>query len=222
MEIKAVLFDLDGTLLDTARDFIAIAQKMRSQRQLAPVADDLIRQQASSGARAMVKTALELDDDSPQLSQATEEFLRHYRSSCARYTRPFDGINQLLEQLEHQQIRWGIATNKPLHFTELILQQLGLLHRLSCMICPEHVSQSKPAPDMLLLACRQLGLEPHQAIYLGDDERDILAARQAGMPSLAVGYGYHPANSTPKSWGADFYIARAADLPDFFQSLTQN
>lgn len=219
MDIKAFLFDLDGTLLDTALDFIAIIQHMRQQQGMPPIEPTIIRQLASSGARAMVSAGLELAADSPELEQHTTEFLQHYQQDYARLTRPFAGVQQLLDLLHQQQIPWGVATNKPQHFAAPILEQLGLRQHMACLICPEQVAQAKPAPDMLLLACQQLGIAPQQAIYLGDDQRDIQAAQQAQMPSIAVGYGYHPAHEQPQNWGADFYIATSEQLADSVKSI---
>lgn len=219
MTIKAFLFDLDGTLLDTALDFVAIINSMRQQRGMAPADPEAIRRQASSGARAMLCSGLGLSANSDSLDQATEEFLRRYRTHCARLTSPFPGIVELLELIEREQLHWGVATNKPRHFSELILQQLGLMPRLATLVCPEQVQQAKPAPDMLLLACRQIDIDPAEAIYIGDDLRDIQAARQAGMRSIAVGYGYHPASEQPERWGADYYVADSSELVSLAKSL---
>jgi len=212
MKIQAVLFDLDGTLIDSAKDFIAILQQMRQERGMLAMDSNRIRQKASAGAVAMVCTALELAQDDTEFTACKDDFLQRYRDNLTRYTRPFAGLPELLGHLEQHGIPWGVATNKPVQFAEPILQQLGLLERMAVLVCPEHVSQAKPAPEMLLLACQKLDIAPKHTIYLGDDLRDIQSANAAGMPSVAVGYGYHNQTDDPKNWGADYYIAQSEQL----------
>lgn len=212
MKIRAVLFDLDGTLVDSAQDFIAILQQMRQERDMPTMDAKLIRQQASAGAAAMVSTALELAQEHIEFTTYKNIFLQRYQENCARYTRPFTGLSELLSYLDQHRIPWGVATNKPVQFAEPILQQLGLLERMAVLVCPEHVHQAKPAPEMLLLACQKLDIAPNQAIYLGDDLRDIQSANAAGMPSVAVGYGYHNQADNPQNWGADYFIAQSEQL----------
>lgn len=222
METKAVLFDLDGTLVDSALDFIAILQAMRSERGMPPMATSLIRQRVSAGAAAMVGTALELEPESAMLETHKADFLQRYAQNCALHSRPFPGVEALLDCLERHAIAWGVVTNKPQHFAVPVLQQLGLHERLSVLVCPEQAA-AKPAPDMLLLACKQLGLSAHEVVYLGDDQRDIQAATAAGMPCVAVGYGYHGPEDDPRTWQADYFIARPEQLLCGLQStlLTQ-
>lgn len=212
MNIRAVLFDLDGTLVDSAQDFIAILQQMRHERGMPAIDESCIRQQASAGAVAMVSTALKLEQNATEFAACKDDFLQRYQENCARYTRPFAGLPELLNHLDQHRIPWGVATNKPVQFAEPILQQLGLLERMAVLVCPEHVNQAKPAPDMLLLACQKLDIEPSQVIYLGDDQRDIQAAKAANMPSIAVGYGYHKQTDNPQRWGADYFIAQSEQL----------
>lgn len=212
MNIRAVLFDLDGTLVDSAQDFIAILQQMRHERGMLAIDESCIRQQASAGAVAMVSTALELTANDAEFSACKDDFLQRYQDSCTHYTRPFAGLPELLNHLDQHRIPWGVATNKPVQFAEPVLQQLGLLERMAVLVCPEHVSQAKPAPEMLLLACQKLAIAPKHTIYLGDDQRDIQAAKAAEMPSIAVGYGYHKHTDNPQSWGADHFIAQSEQL----------
>lgn len=212
MSIKAVLFDLDGTLLDSSLDFIAILQQMRAEQGLPAMEAQRIRQQISAGASAMVELALEIRRDQPGFDSLKEDFLQRYHAAPCAHGRLFDGLPQLLCGLEQRGIAWGVATNKPERFARPIMQALQLEQRAAALVCPEHVSQPKPAPDMLLLACEQLEILPRQAIYLGDDQRDILAAGAAGMPSLAVGYGYHKAHEDPQDWGAGHYVKNSTQL----------
>lgn len=214
MTIQAVLFDLDGTLLDSALDFIAILQHMRAEHGLPAMDEQLIRQRVSAGAAAMVSLALATGPEQPGFDALKEDFLQRYRQQYCTHSRLFAGLPELLKQLEHRQIAWGIATNKPEQFTHPIVRTLQLEQRAAAVVCPEHVKHPKPAPDMLLLACEQLGLSPQQAIYLGDDRRDIEAANAASMPSIAVGYGYHGPEENPQDWGATHYVKDSIQLAD--------
>lgn len=218
MDIKAVFFDLDGTLVDSARDFIAILQAMRQEQGLPPMEPNLLRQTVSAGAAAMVAKALELSSDSPLLESHKQDFLQRYAEHCAVHTCLFNGVNALLAHLESQQIAWGVVTNKPEHFARPIIEQLDLAARMQVLVCPEHAA-AKPEPDMLLLACTQLGIRPAQAIYLGDDRRDIQAAQRAGLHSVAVGYGYHAPSDKPTDWNADFYITHSEQLLSELQPI---
>ncbi len=210
---------MDGTLLDSARDFIAILQQMRQQRQLPPMPDELIRQQVSKGAAVMVSTALEVSPQAADFEQLKAQFLDSYRKHNGTHTRLFSELAPLLELLQQNQIPWGVATNKPEHFARPIMRMLQLEQDCSLLVCPEDVAHSKPAPDMLLLACHKLGLQPEQAIYIGDDVRDIQAANAAGMPSIAVGYGYHSPDDNPANWNATYFVAQAAELLPLLRPL---
>lgn len=213
MRIQAVLFDMDGTLLDTAKDFYAILQSMRAERQLAALNNELgFRQQVSLGAQAMVAYAFNLSPEAPELNSLRDEFLARYQQQHAQHTSPFPGVLTLLEALERRGIRWGVATNKPLHFAQPIMDALNLSERSTVLLCPEHVERSKPAPDMLLAACEQLQLEPRAVIYIGDDKRDIDAGRAANMHTAAVRYGYIAAGDNPANWGADAVLDSISEL----------
>lgn len=212
MRLRAVLFDMDGTLVDSAPDFIAICQAMRAVRELEPLDPQRIRDCVSGGAKAMVCASFGIDDSHQQFEQLRLEFLERYVQNCAELTRPFDGIEPLLADIEAARLRWGVATNKPLRFAAPIMQRLGLNERSSVLVCPDHVERSKPAPDMLLLACEQLSLAPEQVLYVGDDARDIEAGRAAGTRTVAVSYGYIHPEDHPGHWGADHVVASPAEL----------
>ncbi|MVW75539.1 N-acetylmuramic acid 6-phosphate phosphatase MupP [Pseudomonas xionganensis] len=218
MRLRAVLFDMDGTLLDSAPDFIAICQAMRAERNLAPIADKLIRDQVSGGARAMVAATFAMDPEHAEFEALRLEFLERYQQHCAVLTRPFDGINELLEDIEKANLRWGVATNKPVRYAEPIMQQLGLAQRSAVLVCPDHVSRSKPDPEMLLLACQQLQLEPGEVLFIGDDERDIEAGRAAGCRTVAVSYGYIHPQDNPANWGADALVEHPRELRQLLDS----
>jgi len=212
MRLQAVLFDMDGTLLDSAPDFIAIAQAMRAARGLPPMEDKLIRDHVSGGARAMVLRAFDVDPMSEQFEALRLEFLERYQDHCAVLTKPFDGIAELLADIEHAKLIWGVVTNKPVRYAAPIMEQLGLAERSAILICPDHVTHSKPDPEPLLLACSRLGLDPASVLYIGDDLRDIESGRSAGTKTAAVTYGYIHPDDNPRHWGADVVVDHPSEL----------
>lgn len=212
MRLRAVLFDMDGTLLDTAPDFIAVAQAMRLARGLPPVPDQQIRDVVSGGARAMVLSAFDVDPMSGEFETLRLEFLERYQSHCAVFSRLYDGMEQLLQDIEQAKLIWGVVTNKPLRFAEPIMQQLGLASRSSVLICPDHVSRSKPDPEPMLLACNKLQLDPSTVLFVGDDLRDIESGRAAGSKTAAVRYGYIHPDDNPSLWGADVVVDNPLEL----------
>ncbi|MGB4073052.1 N-acetylmuramic acid 6-phosphate phosphatase MupP [Pseudomonas sp.] len=217
MRLRAVLFDMDGTLLDSAPDFIAICQAMRAERGLPPIADKLIRDQVSGGARAMVAANFAMSPDTEGFEALRLEFLERYQDHCAVLTKPFDGINELLDEIEQAKLTWGVATNKPVRYAEPIMQQLGLASRSAVLVCPDHVSRSKPDPEMILLACAKIGVEPAATLFVGDDERDIEAGRAAGCKTAAVTYGYIHPQDNPRNWGADVVVDHPLELRDVLE-----
>ncbi|QKE63855.1 N-acetylmuramic acid 6-phosphate phosphatase MupP [Aquipseudomonas campi] len=212
MRLRAVLFDMDGTLLDTAPDFIAVCQAMLKARDLPAVDDQLIRDQISGGARAMVAATFAMDIQAEGFEALRLEFLERYQQHCAVLSRPFDGMPELLADIEQAKLIWGVATNKPVCFAGPIMQQLGLAERSAVLVCPDHVSRSKPDPEMLLLACQKIGVQPGEVLFVGDDARDIEAGRAAGCKTAAVTYGYIHPNDNPRHWGADVVVEHPLEL----------
>ncbi|HSC84080.1 MAG TPA: N-acetylmuramic acid 6-phosphate phosphatase MupP [Pseudomonas sp.] len=212
MRLRAVLFDMDGTLLDTAPDFIAICQAMRAARDLPALDEKLIRDQISGGARAMVSATFAMDSEAEGFEALRLEFLERYLQHCAIFSQPFAGMAELLADIEQAKLIWGVATNKPLRFAEPIMQQLGLAQRSAVLVCPDHVSRSKPDPEMLLLACAQIGVQPGEVLFVGDDARDIEAGRAAGCKTAAVTYGYIHPDDNPRHWGADVVVDHPLEL----------
>ena len=153
LRIRAVLFDMDGTLLDSAHDFIAVSQAMRQARGLPAIDPQRVADVVSGGARAMVAAAFDCPPDSAEFEVLRLEFLERYQQGCAVFTRPYDGIPELLADIEKSKLLWGVVTNKPLRFAEPIMQQLGLAERSALLICPDHVKHTKPDPEPMLLAC---------------------------------------------------------------------
>lgn len=213
--IQAVLFDLDGTLIDTAPDFIRIIKELCIESNVEPLPDEEIRVQVSEGSKAMVRLFHpELHDDSPQLTHYRNEFLRRYAANIAVHTTLFDGMNGVLQELEANNIPWGIVTNKPRSLSVALLDAMDLTKRCAVLVCPEDVKQTKPDPEPMYLAASILGIVPEHIIYVGDHPRDIDAGRAAGMKTVLAAYGYLPpelANDLV-SWKADFIIQHAQEL----------
>ncbi|MCF8982126.1 N-acetylmuramic acid 6-phosphate phosphatase MupP [Pseudomonas syringae] len=212
MRLRAVLFDMDGTLLDTAPDFIAIAQAMLADRNLPAVPDKLIRDEVSGGARAMVAASFAMPPEDPQFEALRLEFLERYQRDCAVHSKLFDGMDELLADIEKAGLIWGVVTNKPVRFAQPIMERLGLAERSALLICPDHVTHSKPHPEPMILACRMLDLDPASVLFVGDDLRDIESGRDAGTKTAAVRYGYIHPDDNPDHWGADVVVDHPLEL----------
>ena len=220
--MKAVLFDLDGTLIDTAADFVRIIQDMCREEGREVVAPELIRTQVSEGARAMVKLVYpELELEDPLLLAHRQRFLDLYGADIAVDTDLFDGMYPLLEALEARSIPWGIVTNKPRWLSESLLAALNLSERCSVLVCPEDVGRTKPDPEPMYLAAKQIDLAAEDCIYVGDHPRDIDAGRNAQMYTILAAYGYLPFahKDDLTAWQADCIVKNVAELDEVIQSL---
>ena len=211
-EVKAVLFDLDGTLIDSAPDLGAAADKMRTDRGLPSLPDAAYRPMAGAGARGMLSVAFGMTPDSPEFEAMREEFFVNYERCMTARTYVFEGVHDMLSQLEARGVLWGVVTNKSKRFTEPLAAQMPLFANASVVISGDTTPHAKPHPEPLLEAARRLELDPSQCVYVGDDERDILAARAAGMYSVAACYGYLGAKADTAEWGADVEIKSPAQL----------
>ncbi|ERP91013.1 phosphoglycolate phosphatase [Marinobacter sp. ES-1] len=214
---SAVLFDLDGTLIDTAPDFIRCLNQLRQLHNLEPLAAEQIRPSVSNGARAMIRVGFGLEPEHDGYAEKHTAFLDLYEAGVAVETTLFEGMDSLLENLEARGIPWGIVTNKPVRFAEPLVQALRLAQRCATLICPDHVSERKPHPEPLFLACQRIGAAPEQAVYVGDHERDIEAGRNAGMRTIAVRYGYIEQPRTVDLWQADIIADTVSDLAKLLQ-----
>lgn len=206
---RAVLFDFDGTLADTAADLSRAVNRLRSARGLAELPLEALRPHASSGARGLIGAGLGIAPGHSEYEPLREAFLEHYASEVCIDTRLFPGMLQLLSALEARRLRWGIVTNKSTHLTHLLVRALGLEARVACVVCGNTTPHLKPHPASLLHAAAELALAPRACVYLGDDLRDVQAARAAGMRSVAVGWGY---GGDVESWQADAVIDHPLEL----------
>ncbi|MBU1396363.1 MAG: HAD-IA family hydrolase [Gammaproteobacteria bacterium] len=216
--IKAVLFDLDGTLVDTAPDLGYALNLQRANHGLPPLADAVIRPQASHGARGLLGLGFDLHPDDARFARMREEFLLLYADNICRHSRPFPGILDLLAELEARGLKWGVVTNKPAAFTEPLMSVLDLAERAACIVSGDTCPQSKPHPAPMLCAAELCGATPAQCLYLGDAERDIQAASAAAMPALVAAWGYLDAADQPHTWGAHAQIRHPAETLDYLGS----
>lgn len=202
---KAVLFDLDGTLLDSAPDMLAAVNAMRTARQQPPMPLDELRPHVSKGARAMVGAAFP-QAPADEREQWIPEFLDHYQRELGRHGTPFDGVETMLSALEEAGCTWGIVTNKPEYLAQQLIPLLGWAQRCAVLIGGDTLPQRKPHPLPLTVAAERIGVEPAQCVYVGDDERDIQAARAAGMPSVVALWGYRLGEDDPLAWQGDVMV----------------
>lgn len=214
---STVLFDLDGTLIDTAPDFIRCLNELRQTHGLPALPAPHIRRSVSNGARAMIRVGFGLEPDHPGYIEKHTAFLDLYEAGVAVETTLFQGVDEILQQLEARGIPWGIVTNKPVRFAAPLIEALDLAQRCATLVCPDHVTHRKPHPEALIRACRDVGADPAKGIYVGDHERDIEAGRNAGMTTIAVRYGYIEQPEAVDLWQADLIADTVSDLAKLLQ-----
>jgi phosphoglycolate phosphatase len=219
--LKAVLFDLDGTLIDTAHDFTLVINKLLTRNNRQPLHFDEVRAVVSQGAQALLTLAFGIEPEHEGYDALREELFNLYDENLCVDSRPFPGITELLQLLRESSIPWGVVTNKPSRFTDPLLKQINLQPPCSAIVCPDHVEHRKPHPEALLLACSQLNCDPVEAIYIGDHLRDIEAGRNAGMYTVAAGYGYLAPQDDISRWQADVCVDSVAQIHELVnQRLT--
>lgn len=214
----AIFFDLDGTLVDTAPDFIRVLNQVRREEGLQPLPGRAIRDQVSNGARALVQLGFDLEENDPAHCRLLNRLLGLYAEGLAQESTLFAGIDGFLTQLEQHGIPWGVVTNKPSLYTFPLLQQLGLLARCGAVICPDHVTHKKPHAEPMLKACEQVGVAPAECWYVGDHLRDIESGRNAGCKTIAAGWGYLAPDENPAHWQPDYILDAPTAMSDFFFS----
>lgn len=210
MSLKAVVFDLDGTLIDTAPDFVYVLNALRAEHNLAALDENAIRNTVSDGARALVTLAFDLQEGEAGFEPLRLRLLELYTQHLAIKSVPFEGITALLDFLRDNNLAWGIATNKPVLYTTPLLKALQLSP--DCVICPDHVSQPKPHPESMWLAAEQLQCQAREILYIGDHARDIECGRQAGCPTVAAAYGYIKHTDNIEQWQATHRVDSAHDI----------
>lgn len=209
--VRAMLFDLDGTLLDSAPDLVASLNWVRHSEGLAPLALGEMKRYASKGAIGLLKAGMP-PADGATLETWRQRFLEHYAINSCRDSTLFDGVPELLDMLDRQQIPWGIVTNKIEALTRPIVESFGLQDRIGCVVCGDTLAESKPHPAPVALACDIVGAEPSETLFVGDDVRDIQAGRAAGTQTAAVYYGYGSYELVDEPVGESFPVHRPSDL----------
>jgi 2-phosphoglycolate phosphatase len=208
----AVIFDLDGTLIDTAEEFVVVVQALRAEHSLEAMDAELIRANVSNGARVLTRLALGLEESSPEFDRKWQRLLTLYSEVIGTSACLYPGVQQLIETFAERGIAWGIATNKPRAYTEPLLKKLNLSPAPGSVVCPDDVTDRKPHPESLYLNCRELNCLPAESIYVGDHRRDIEAGRRAGMYTVAAAYGYIEDHDDPTTWGASATVNDSNDL----------
>lgn len=220
---EAVLFDLDGTLIDSAPDLLAALDHVRAGFNLPPGSHPELREHVSRGAAGLLAAGLPgwLEMEQGERDSVREAMLDFYADNCWKHSAPFDGIDDLIERLSGQGITLGIVTNKISRFAEPVVDYAGWTDRFGCLITGDRVARPKPDPEPVLAACQALSVRPERSIFVGDDRRDVLAGAAAGTRTAVAAWGYLPVGEQPDDWGADSVIAGPADLLDLFSTAAE-
>lgn len=214
--LRGVLFDLDGTLLDTARDMAEALNRLRADEGLEPLPFERIRPLVSHGAPRLIRVGFG-DPEPARFETLRGRYLDIYRQGLATHTRLFDGFDEVLAAIERSGLRWGVVTNKPGWLAVPLLEQLGLAARSACIVAGDTLPERKPHPMPLLHAAALLLMQPRECLYLGDAERDVQAARNAGMIPLVAGFGYLDDGEDPAAWRPDGILARPGELLEWLE-----
>lgn len=217
-DVSAVLFDLDGTLIDSAPDLGAAADKMRVDRGLPSLPLDRYRPMAGAGARGMLGVAFGMKPDHPDFNAMREEFFVNYERCMTERTYAFEGVAQLIDELAVRGLAWGVVTNKSMRFTAPLTRDMPLFATAGAVVGGDSTPHAKPHPEPLFEAARRLNLPPQRCIYVGDDERDVVAGLAAGMGTVAATYGYLGSNADTRLWGAHAHIGHPLELLALLQS----
>lgn len=211
LRAEAILFDLDGTLVDTAPDMVAVLTELQKDNGCEPLPYELARSHVSNGAMGLIRLAFAKLGDTARAGLHQDYLERYERSVCVASTL-FPGLAELLDRLDTEGKPWGVVTNKPKRMTEPLLERLGLAGRIACVVSGDTLPERKPHPAPMLLACKMLDVPPAQTIYVGDASRDIEAGRAAGTTTIAAAWGYITAGDDPASWGPDHIAASTREL----------
>ena len=219
MSIEAILVDLDGTLVDTAPDLVAVLNKLLTDRGRPPVPYAIARNEVSNGALGLLRLGFPQRKSDTELEPLRLEFLEVYTRHVCIYSSLFNGLKTILSKLHDDSIPWGIVTNKPHSMTTPLLEELALPHPPGCVVSGDRLPQRKPHPAPLLLGASEIGIDAERCVYVGDARRDIDAGRAAGMTTIAAAYGYIRAGDDPAQWGASALIRRPGELLDAVDGL---
>lgn len=218
---RAVLFDLDGTILHTAPDLAGALNDMRLQRGLQPMPVDELAPMCSFGGRGMLGKGLDLTPEDEAYAAAYDAFIEAYRLRMTRDTLPYDGIRELIQTLHGQGIGWGVVTNKAERLAIPLMQAMAFDPAPGCVVGGDTAGVAKPDPAPILLACERIGVDPAACIYVGDSDRDMAAGRAAGMPTIGIAYGYVPVGENAHDWEADIVVDSVAELSAAISRLQQ-
>ncbi|MDB2589825.1 HAD-IA family hydrolase [Candidatus Thioglobus sp.] len=207
MDINTILFDLDGTLIDTAPDLAYALNTLLEEVGLEAKPYDKIKPLVAFGGKALIKFGFNCDEEHSEFSKRHQKLLKIYTNNIDLNSKPFEGVNALIKTLEDRQINWGIVTNKPEYLTHLLLQKLNI--NVDVVVCGDTLEFSKPHPAPLLYACAQFAIDPKRCIFVGDDKNDMLAGNNAGIKTVAVTYGY---GNVEQDWNYDYKINHAQEL----------
>lgn len=216
--IRTVLFDLDGTLADTAPDMAFALNKVREEQGMPALPFSAIRPVVSHGAAAMVQLGLGITSEDARFAPLRQRFLDIYREHLTLETRLFPGMDEVLRTIEERNMNWGVVTNKPAWLTNPLMEQLGLTQRAACIVSGDTTPERKPHPAPMLHACHQAGSHAWQCLYVGDAQRDIEAGKRAGMKTLAALFGYIGAAEEPQLWDADAMIQHPLEILDWIMT----
>ena len=209
---KGVFFDLDGTLADTAPDLVGAVNQLLIARNLTPKQYEILRPCASAGARGLIGGAFGIDPDHPDFIPLRDEFFANYEKALLVNSVLFEGVDHLLDQLDGAKLPWGIVTNKSERFTNPLTDLMGLRQRAASTVSGDTTPYSKPHPEPILHAARIANVDPASSVYVGDDIRDIVAGKAAGMKTIAAAYGYCGCEEPPEAWGADYLVRHPNEL----------
>ena len=215
MAVRAVLFDLDGTLADTAADLARALNRVRAERGLGPVPPAMTRPHTSKGARGLLGVGMGVAPEHATYESLRDRFLEYYARELCVDTKLFDGIPELLGTLRERGVAWGVVTNKPGRFTVPLMRQLDPKGTAACVVSGDTTPKAKPFPEPLLHAARAIDVPPRKCLYVGDDLRDVQAARAAGMGVVVAAWGYLGDAGDPTGWGADAVIAHPRETLNF-------
>lgn len=209
---SVILFDLDGTLVDTAPDLGFALNLQRERHGLAPLPQSVIRPFASHGSRGLLFAGFNITPEDESFGRMREEYLNLYDEVFTRSPVLFEGVDAVLNAIENKGVPWGIVTNKPRRFSEPLISALQLQQRAGCLVCGDDAPRAKPYPDTLLMACQITGWKATSCVYVGDAERDVQAGRAAGMKTIIALFGYIDVTEKPEEWGADAMISQPGEL----------